>query len=158
MKTLSWNCRGLGTLRAERALSKLIFNEDPEVAFLMETRKKGSEMKKIGGNMGFKHMFTVDCRGDGQRRGGGLALLWRDDTVVELISYSPNHISSLYKSVDQEPIHITGFYGYPEECNKHKSWQLLREVNGQWMCFGDFNAIISSSEKQGGGACTSGSP
>lgn len=38
----------------------------------------------------------------------------------------------------------------------HKSWQLLRQLASQsslpWLCFGDFNKLLNSSEKEGG-AC-----
>ena len=47
---------------------------------------------------------------------------------------------------------ILGFYGWPETQQKHKSWQLLEYLKtfaeGPWLCFGDFNAILHSSEKQ----------
>ncbi|XP_050257533.1 uncharacterized protein LOC126702755 [Quercus robur] len=46
---------------------------------------------------------------------------------------------------------LTCFYGWPETNQRFKSWALLNHlrsfVNGPWMCIGDFNAILSSSEK-----------
>lgn len=36
----------------------------------------------------FSSCFSVDCSG----RSGGLALLWNQDVVFSLNSYSPNHI------------------------------------------------------------------
>lgn len=49
---------------------------------------------------------------------------------------------------------FTAFYGWPDEPSKHKSWQLLRllrETEGRaWICGGDFNQILSVSDKLGG--------
>lgn len=43
------------------------------------------------------------------------------------------------------------FFGWPESNPKSKSWALLTHllsfVDGPWLCIGDFNAILHSSEK-----------
>ncbi|KAL0010846.1 hypothetical protein SO802_005954 [Lithocarpus litseifolius] len=70
---------------------------------------------------------------------------------MELINYSPNHI--LMKVIEEDGFvwFFIGFYGWPEAQNKEKSWQLLKHlrsfVNGAWLCAGDFNAILHSTEK-----------
>ena len=47
-----------------------------------------------------------------------------------------------------------GIYGWPELCNKHITWRLMREIRssiiGLIIFFGDFNEILHASEKQGG--------
>ncbi|KAL4370540.1 hypothetical protein AHAS_Ahas06G0076000 [Arachis hypogaea] len=52
----------------------------------------------------------------------------------------------------------TGFYGKPENKNKHISWDLLkslgRDSNLAWIVFGDFNQIMGQEEKQGGNPVT----
>jgi hypothetical protein len=53
MKTLSWNCQGLGSLRAVRALLRLTRLENPQLVFLMETRLKIDEMERIRSKCGF---------------------------------------------------------------------------------------------------------
>ena len=53
MRILSWNCRGLGSLRADRALKRLIADENPDVAFLMETRRTDQEMFSLRRNIFF---------------------------------------------------------------------------------------------------------
>lgn len=152
MKILSWNCRGIGNPRAERALSRLIFKQDPDLVFLMETRKKKGEMQVVGRKIGYKQMIAVDCR-EGKQRGGGIALLWKETINIDLISYSMNHVLAILKEDGHIPVYVTGFYGHPEEHNKCKSWELLRTIHevarGPWVCFGDFNAIVSNSEKKG---------
>ncbi|KAL2903855.1 hypothetical protein RDABS01_002565 [Bienertia sinuspersici] len=51
---------------------------------------------------------------------------------------------------------LTGFYGWPDNSDKHLSWELLRslkedvEWHGAWLCVGDFNQILYDEEKLGG--------
>jgi hypothetical protein len=92
MKTLSWNCRGLGNPRAVRALSRLIRLENPQVVFLMETRLKISEIVNLKYKWGFSCGLAVDCSGFGRERSGGLALFWKDHLDISIKSYSLNHI------------------------------------------------------------------
>ena len=88
-------------------------------------------------------------------RSGGLALLWKKDILVEVQGYSDNYIDAI---VTNPTIgfkwQITGFYGHPETHHRKESWNLLRDLNRRykmpWMCFGDFNEIISMEEKKGG--------
>ena len=47
MIILSWNCRGLGNLRAVEVLSYLMREKAPKVLFLMETKQTVKEMKWI---------------------------------------------------------------------------------------------------------------
>ena len=83
--------------------------------------------------------------------GGGLALLWKGDVQLNVINYTANHI--LAKVVEEDGLvwFFTRLYGWPEAGQKVKSWALLRHlrtlVDGPWVCIGDFNAILQSTEK-----------
>ncbi|KAL0409533.1 UNVERIFIED_CONTAM: hypothetical protein Sradi_1887700 [Sesamum radiatum] len=48
---------------------------------------------------------------------------------------------------------FTGFYGEPDSSKRSVSWDLLRRLsrlsNLPWLCVGDYNAILSDSEKEG---------
>ena len=50
---------------------------------------------------------------------------------------------------------ITGFYGNPETHRRQDSWDELVALNRKfqlpWLCYGDFNEILSREEKMGGG-------
>ena len=88
-------------------------------------------------------------------RSGGLAMLWSRDIKVKIQSYSRNHIDAVV--IDPESNfkwRITGFYGNPETHCRKESWELLRSLNQKyqlpWLCFGDFNEIVSAEEKYGG--------
>ena len=155
MKILSWNCRGLGSPPAVRALLRLIRLENPICVFLMETRLKSFEMEVIKQRCGFNSCLVVDCRGAGKERAGGLALLWRDPMKLTVSSYSLNHIGGHFIDGESDQYcHFSGIYGFVEEYNKKNTWKLIEElgssIGNKWVCFGDLNDIISSNEKMGG--------
>ncbi|OMO58663.1 reverse transcriptase [Corchorus capsularis] len=84
---------------------------------------------------------------------GGLALLWKKEECISLLSYSFWHIDVSIGTSDKW--RFTGFYGRLETSRRHESWDLLRSLNLQfslpWLCAGDFNDITNNSEKDGGG-------
>ncbi|XP_074302786.1 uncharacterized protein LOC141634757 [Silene latifolia] len=49
---------------------------------------------------------------------------------------------------------ITGFYGWPALQDRHLSWQQLRllatQSNDPWLCVGDYNEVLYSTEMKGG--------
>ena len=77
--------------------------------------------------------------------------MWKNDVHMELINYTANHILVKVMEDDSFGWFLSGFYGWPEACQKVKSWELLRHiksvVDGPWVCIGDFNAIQNSTEK-----------
>lgn len=86
---------------------------------------------------------------------GGLAFLWRKNILVDLVSYSKNHIDALMKVYeDRVEIRITGIYGEPNFRNQHITWSLLHQLHAikskPWFIGGDFNEILSSREKECG--------
>ncbi|KAK9670069.1 hypothetical protein RND81_13G174700 [Saponaria officinalis] len=117
---LSWNCRGLGSPRAVNALKGIINVENPHFVFLSETKLKNKER--------LEH-----CMGEGKRMRGGLIFLWSEHVNLNPRSYSKNHIDMIMTAND-------------------KNWRVtgIRQSNDPWFCFGDFNAILSATEKQGG--------
>ncbi|XP_074306460.1 uncharacterized protein LOC141641707 [Silene latifolia] len=48
---------------------------------------------------------------------------------------------------------VTGFYGWPNVAERHLSWELLQLLSRQstlpWLCIGDFNEILFSTEMKG---------
>lgn len=82
-------------------------------------------------------------------------MLWAREIDLEIRSYSPNHIDAVINDAERNfKWRLTGFYGQPETHRRYESWHLLAFLNNQlhlpWLCLGDFNEILSNSEKQGG--------
>jgi exonuclease III len=155
MKILSWNCRGLGSPQAVRALLRLTRIENPQIVFLMETRLKANEVESVRNKLGFKYCLSVDCRGAGRERAGGLTLMWMEHLNISIKSYSLNHIHGICDDEENGEVwDLTSIYGHPEEHHKKKTWDLIdslgRQISGRWLCCGDFNDILDSQEKKGG--------
>lgn len=75
--------------------------------------------------------------------------------IFNLTSYSQNHIDILTIVPNQsQKLHFIGVYGEPNSQNHTKFWSLIRRLkkpsNEPWICLGDFNQILSPSERQGG--------
>jgi hypothetical protein len=91
MSLLSWNCRGLGNPRTVRDLCQLVEEKKPRFLFLMETRIQQNRMQVVRNKLGFAGMLVVDPIGTS----GGLALIWKEATEVEIQNFSLRHISPL---------------------------------------------------------------
>lgn len=95
-------------------------------------------------------------------RKGGLLFAWRLGLEVEVICINANAISLLvYSDPSNTPWLLTGVYGSTEWLQKWDFWQSLQALAhafaGPWMCIGDFNCILNSSEKRGGHSFVSSS-
>ena len=91
------------------------------------------------------------------QRGDGLALLWKSSMRVDVQTYSPRHIDAIVtEEQGNKKWRFTGFYGNPETSKREESWkpleQLSRSCDLPWVYMGDFNEIMHSGEKKGGGA------
>ena len=151
---LSWNCRGLGSIPAVNALRLVVIHEQPQLVFLQETKLHHAEMERVRLKLKFKNMIVVDCLGDGRRRKGGLVLLWKEGWEVSIRSFSTNHIDATITMDDGVHWRFTGLYGHPETENKKQTGRLLKSLfvdeEELWLCGGDLNLMLWSSEKQGG--------
>jgi hypothetical protein len=87
-------------------------------------------------------------------RSGGLLLLWKKDLNVTSSSVHSNYLDIRIDENTGNAWRITGFYGEPSGERKHLSWDYLRDLHGMydlpWLVIGDFNEILSNSEKEGG--------
>lgn len=144
MKTLSWNCQGLGNPQKIWELNCLVKIKLPSIIFLMETKSSEVQMEKIKSRIGAKYCFLVNLVGSK----GGLAMLWFKETDLEIINFTDFHIhNKIVEKFLGVISFLTIFYGVPEMSNRNGSWNLLGRVNpGQnvrWCVLGDFNEIIS---------------
>lgn len=151
---LSWNCRGLGSPRAEIALKGVVRLENPHFVFLMETKLKCKEWEGLKRQLNMGNFLCVYCDGDGRQRRSGLAMFWRDIVRLELQTCSLNHMDFIITGADNAQWRLTGIYRHLEEENKHETWNMLWRLGVSntrpWLCFGDFNGILSHSEMRGG--------
>ena len=82
-------------------------------------------MERIGCRMQFRNIFVVSCI----NRGGGLALLWREEISLDIQTYSDNHIDACINHGVDDVWRFTGFYGDPDTANREDSWSLLKALS-----------------------------
>lgn len=149
MSTISWNCRGLGNPWTVQELLDLVFTKKPKFVFLMELKVSRDYVDRIKIKMYFEGLFYVQNAGFS----GGIALLWKENHVGQLISYSTNYIDISVKIVGMLDWRLTCFYGFPERGRRIQAWHLLRQLKDKsqqpWCVIGDFNDLMSQSEKRG---------
>jgi exonuclease III len=80
MTFLSWNCWGLGSLRAIRDLCQLAKKNKARILFLMEAKCSKARVEVVRVKLGFAGAFIVDHVG----RSGGLALPWKEEGELEI--------------------------------------------------------------------------
>ncbi|KAM1482935.1 hypothetical protein ACFXTO_035180 [Malus domestica] len=88
MSYLSWNCRGLGNLRAVHTLQYLIHSKDTMVVYLCKTKSNARQMERLQLKLNFDRSFTVDSRGGSD----GLCVLWKKKFNLNFWSYSQNDL------------------------------------------------------------------
>ncbi|XP_050258890.1 uncharacterized protein LOC126703871 [Quercus robur] len=150
MTALAWNCRGMGSAPAVRALTDEVKKGDPVLVFLAETKASQRRIKGLQRKLGLTQGITVLSDG----RSGGLAMLWKEGADVRFKSCSNSHIDMVVcEGNGALPWRATGFYGHPDAGMRPISWNLLellnRQCNMPWVVFGDFNEILNSDEKLG---------
>jgi hypothetical protein len=125
---------------------------NPMVLFLSETKMSASRSQELKRRLGFPHAFGVNSDG----LSGGLVMLWKDEVVLDLKTYSKYHIDMWVTEdiTNGRKWRFTGFYGVSKRSQRKESWRLLRFLRNAsdlpWLCAGDFNEVLSDQEQFGG--------
>lgn len=64
-------------------------------------------MERIKTKLKCSGMLAVGCMGEGRKRRGGVALLWRNDWDVDIQSYSHNHIDAVINNSEHNEWRFT---------------------------------------------------
>ena len=157
MKILSWNTRGINSLRKMKILHKMIKMTNPTIVFLQETKCLANYIQEIRGKIwAICESMGINARGFC----GGLCILW-DPTRVSLFEFQGTHnsISTNFKVVGL-PISglITNVYGPQkavDKCSFIKCFINLRArfPSESWVIRNNFNLITSLEEKKGNRRC-----
>lgn len=119
------------------------------LVFLCETLCKKDIVEKVRNLLRFEGAFSVDSQG----HGGGIAMLWRKESEVKVLSYSKNHIDVLVEINGWSKFRLTGLYGEPDRAKRNETWDLIRRLNNQvnipWCLIGDMNNVLCQEDKRG---------
>lgn len=126
------------------------------LVFLSEMHLFSDQVDVLLRFLGFAYGLGVGSIG----RGGGLALLSKDDVDVRLQSLDKLHIDvAVLDPISKvEKWRFTGFYGEAWRELRYRSWACLELLQGRsslpWLCVGDFNEVLHASEQFGGAGRT----
>ena len=114
-------------------------------------------MEYVKRRVGFNEKVVIKTKG----RAGGLCLMWKNNVQIEVVEFNKYMIA--VKILDPSgDWFLVGFYGPPYAAKKRKASKnlcaLLESFQDPWICFGDFNIVLDSEEKDGGRAESSMSP
>ena len=152
MKVLSWNIQGGKKLHAIAELLYLKNKFRPDMVFIIETRTNHCNSRRILKSLHFDHTLIIDpinhC--------GGIWVAWSStNIIVENLTSTQRcaHLDILYRPTNLR-YSITGVYGPAQAIDKDDFWQYLndyfRALSKPWLLVGDFNEMLSLSDKQGG--------
>ena len=109
----------------------------PEIVFLMEVMSNLEE--RIKRKIHYEGLIFLQGTG----HGGGVALLWKERGMANLIGYSKTYVDIEINLENHPKWRFTGFYRFFDRKRRKESWQLLRTLwrwsNLPWCCMGDFN-------------------
>lgn len=115
----------------------------------METLSCSASLEGLKHKLGYDGLFVVDRVG----RSGGFALFWQSKFKVRLLKFGRTFIDVEVSNSDMGVWRVMGYYGYPKSTRRRESWNLLRHIASfstlPWVCLGDFNDLLDSSEKKG---------
>ncbi|TXG63522.1 hypothetical protein EZV62_010516 [Acer yangbiense] len=137
--------------RVQEVSKRKVIFEDLVSDRVSKKGKLGSHRAgKIREVLEYEGGFGVDSSG----RSGGLLLLWKNHCKVLVLSYSAGHIDARIHEDNGLQWRFSGIYGDPNPSNRMNTWTLMRRLkevdNLPWVCGGDFNELLSMSEKLGG--------
>ncbi|KAK3228427.1 hypothetical protein Dsin_000308 [Dipteronia sinensis] len=98
----------------------------PYVMFLLETRCDHKKIERWHVKFDFSRKLVVDSTG----KSSGLCLFWYGNVVVDLLTYSPEHIDVTIQHSQGPNWRFTGFYYHPGQYLRMNSWSILSRLAG----------------------------
>lgn len=152
IKTIAWNCQGLGNFykpETYSSLHDLLNRENQDIIFISETKQQTDNVEKILRKINVHNYWIVPPRGTA----GGLILAWKDNVNLTILDYTDNQINArVFDQTINSHWIFTGFYGIPYRPNKIDSWNMKRSmastITEPWIIIGDCNIMLHESEKQ----------
>lgn len=143
MSILTWNCQGLGTPLTVQALRAISAQERPNFIFPWETKNKKRVVSRVRKSLKFQNQVVVDPSGIG----GGLALLWKDEVKVEILTTSSNLFDLRYEDPTQgKPFPLSCVYAPATYHERGRIWDQIKHIkpasNLPWVWIGDFNETL----------------
>lgn len=135
------------TVRRLRELKKSTY---PDIMFLMETKNPDAFVISKTEALQYENSHLVTPMGHGA---GGLALLWKQEVNLEVLSANMNCIDTRIK-FEGKTFYASFIYGDTDKPKRRQLWEILLDQNAireaPWFLTGDFNDLLGNDEKSGG--------
>lgn len=150
-----WNVRGLNRTPKQHLVKKFILQYHISFIALIETKIKDSILPAITKKIAKDWSWISNVGLAGKAR---VLILW-DSNILEIqaLTFSDQHITVTLKSLGGRiNCVLSSVYGFNHAVAGKELWSDLSHIshsigNIPWLISGDFNAMISSDEKLGGG-------
>ncbi|XP_062006018.1 uncharacterized protein LOC133723218 [Rosa rugosa] len=148
---LFWNSRGAGSEKFRSSIQDLVKMHKVDLLFVCEPRIQFEKAKKLLLSLGFPDFKVREANGFS----GGLWFFWnRNKVTIDIIDTT---FQSIYVKVSWSGTQtwmLTGIYASPCNTSRGALWSYLdnlyKHVNLPGMIVGDFNELLSYSDKIGG--------
>lgn len=112
----------------------------------METKNPEAFVLNVFNWLGYNYHAIVPPHGQG---GGGLALFWKQEIDMQVISANDSFIDTIIKQKG-DSFHATFLYGEPDKSKRLSIWSHLTNLatnrGAPWLITGDFNEILNNSK------------
>ncbi|XVF08056.1 hypothetical protein REPUB_Repub06bG0192700 [Reevesia pubescens] len=151
MSVIFWNCRGAGSSDFLSHAKELTRWHKLDMFIVAEPRISGLAADKMIRKLQFDNYSKIDAQGFS----GGIWILWRSSIgTVQVLDKFGQGLSILINNGQGFKLVLTAIYASPTPLMRECLWSYLSDLDGMdnvpWLLIGDFNQVISNSEKQGG--------
>ena len=151
MKIITWNVRGINASDKRGRIKQLLDFTKGDIILLQETKLSAQVFDKTLAK--WTNWLSVHAEGHGAS--GGLAILWNAKSIHGILIGQDSNWQLLKVEHFDLKFLIFNIYGPTSTNDKRNLWAVLtnliqqeREMN--FILGGDFNALLSMSEKKGG--------
>lgn len=146
----AWNIRGLNSPLKQKEVSSFLSRNSLGVFGLLETHVKYNKAASIALSISshLRWWGNYDHCGDGR-----IWIFWNENQVdLEIVSSSSQFAHCLiHLKSSRKILFVTFVYGYNLGVQRRPLWNDLisisDSISGPWLCLGDFNTILYSSER-----------
>ena len=122
----------------------------PDILFLQETKNPDTFVLNKTDALGYEFKQFVPPTGHGA---GGLALFWKSNVKLHVLSSNANFIDTCIEA-EGKTFYVAFVYGNTDKNERRIFWEqmvaLMNARDSPWLITGDFNDILSNTEKEGG--------
>lgn len=151
MNCFIWNCRGARGRNFHNLVRECTRIYHLDFVAILEPRISGITAERVIRKIGMIEGARIDAVGFS----GGIWCLWKSNCpLIRVLTCSRHCVHLIINENSPNAWYMSIVYASPTLIQREETWNELRNhslnINGPWMVGGDFNAIVSSREKQGG--------